>query len=296
VPEHGSLKIGRRRLAAELRRLRELAGLTGDEAAARLGWSGSKVSRIELNRTEVKSADLIKLLDLYGIAGELRSDLLALAQARRARGWWGSYSDVIQPDYAAYIELESEAETACCWSTQLVHGLLQTGKYARAIFESHDGWRPITAPGTIRRLVEVRLTRQRRVSQDGSLALTVVLDESVLLRRMGSAQVMREQLETLLEASRLPNVRVRVLTLAGAHPIGTGSFILLGFPSVPGIDPGADIVYIEQLTRNEVYVDEETEAFAYRRAFDQLVADSLDEEQSRELIARVADEVWSQPD
>jgi transcriptional regulator with XRE-family HTH domain len=295
VPEHGSPKIGRRRLATELRRLRERAGLTGDEVADQLGWSGSKISRIELNRTEVKSADLTRLLDLYGVGGMQRSDLMALAMARRTRGWWESYSDVIQPDYASYIELEAEAEVAHCWSTQLVHGLLQTEGYARAVMESHDRWLPITPPGTIRRLVEVRLTRQRRVTGDCSLALTVVLDESALLRRMGDAAVMREQLDYLQEVSRLSNVTIRVLPLAGDHPIGTGSFILLVFPSLQGIDPGTDIVYLEQLTRNEVYVDEETEAFAYRRAFDQLVADSLDPERSRELIARVADEVWSRP-
>jgi hypothetical protein len=88
---------------------------------------------------------------------------------------------------------------------------------------------------------------------------------------------------------------VRVLPLSGSHPLGTGSFALLVFPSVRGIGPGTDIVYVEQLTRNEVYVDEEAEAFAYRRAFDQLVADSLDPGRSRELIARVADEVWPRP-
>jgi transcriptional regulator with XRE-family HTH domain len=233
LPEHGSPKIGRRRLATELRRLRERAGLTGDEVADQLGWSGSKISRIELNRTEVKSADLTRLLDLYGVGGTQRSDLTALPMARRTRGWWESYSDVIQSDYASYIELEAEAE--------------------------------------------------------------VLLDESVLLRRMGDAAVMHAQLGHLQEVSRLPNVTIRVLPLGGAHPIGTGSFILLVFPSPQGIDPGTDIVYLEQLTRNEVYVDEETEAFAYRRAFDQLVADSLDPERSRELIARVADEVWSRP-
>jgi transcriptional regulator with XRE-family HTH domain len=112
VPEHGSLKIGRRRLAAELRRLRELANLTGDEVGERLGWSGSKISRMELNRTEVKSGDLTRLLDLYDVGGTHRTELLALAQAPRSRGWWEAYADVISPDYAAYIELEAEAKSA----------------------------------------------------------------------------------------------------------------------------------------------------------------------------------------
>jgi transcriptional regulator with XRE-family HTH domain len=293
VPEPGSLKIGRRRLAGELRRLRELASLTGDDVAEQLGWSGSKVSRIELNRTEVKASDLAKLLDLYGVAGDHRTELLALGTARRTRGWWEAYSDIIKADYATYIELESEAEHARCWSAQLVHGLLQTESYAQAIMESHDGWNPITPAGTIRRLVEIRLTRQRLVTQDRSLDLSVVLDESVLLRKMGDAQVMREQLEHLVDVSGLPGVTVQVLPLGGAHPVGTGSFAMLVFPPVGGMGPPADVVYVEQLTRNEVYADEEAEAHLYRLAFDQLIAEALDPEQSRDLIGRVAGEVWS---
>jgi transcriptional regulator with XRE-family HTH domain len=292
VSERGSLKIGRRRLAAELRRLRELANLTGDEVAEQLGWSGSKVSRIELNRTEVKSGDLAKLLDLYGVAGSHRTDLLALARAPRSRGWWEAYSGAISAEYAAYIELEAEAESALCWSAQLVHGLLQTEEYALAVIAADLSWMPTTPPGTIRQLVEVRLARQRAVTS-GGLALSVVLDESVLLRKMGTAEVMRAQLEHLVSVSRMPNVTVRVLPLAGSHPVGTGPFILLVFPPVLGTGPPADAVYVEQLTRSEVYADEEAEAYEYRLAFDQLAADSLDPEQSRELIARVASEVWS---
>jgi transcriptional regulator with XRE-family HTH domain len=289
VPEHGSLKVGRRRLAAELRRLRELAGLTGDEVAEQLGWSGSKVSRIELNRTEVKSGDLSKLLDLYGVAESQRADLLALARAPRSRGWWEAYSDAVSGEYAAYIALEAEAETAWCWSAQLVHGLLQTREYARAVITSTLGWMPTTPPGTIRQLVDVRLARQRIIT-GGGLALSIVLDESVLLRKIGDAQIMRAQLEHLVSASRMPNVMIRVLPLTGAHPVGTGSFVLLAFPPIPGMGPPADAVYIEQLRRSEVFADEETETYEYKLAFEQLTTEALDPEQSRDLIARVARE------
>jgi transcriptional regulator with XRE-family HTH domain len=293
VSEQGSLKIGRRQLAAQLRRLRELSNLTGDEVAEQLGWSGSKISRIELNRTEVKSGDLGKLLDLYGVAGAHRAGLLALAQAPRSKGWWEAYSDVIQPDYAAYIELEAEAAGALCWSPQLVHGLLQTPGYARAAIELHLDWTPTIPPSRIRQVVEVRMARQQHVTGSQTLALSVVLDESVLLRQMGDATVMRLQLEHLVQVSRLPNVLLRVLPLAGRHPIGTGSFALLTFPPVPGIDPPADVVYVEQLTRNMVYTGEATEAYEYRVAFEHLTEEALDSEQSRELIANVARETWS---
>jgi transcriptional regulator with XRE-family HTH domain len=293
VPEHGSLKIGRRRLAAELRRLRELASLTGDEVAGRLGWSGSKISRIELNRTEVKAGDLTRLLDLYGVHDRAhRDELLTLARARRSKGWWEAYSDVMPPDYAAYIELEAEAESALCWSAQVVHGLLQTEEYARAVMESPRHWMPTTSPGTIRRLVDVRLARQRIVTQSGSLRLSVVLDESVLLRQLGDPRVMSAQLDHLVRVSRLPNVTIGVLPLAGLHPVNSGSFALLVFPPVLDIGSPSDVVYVEH-ERNEFHVSEENEAHAYRLAFEQLATESLGPERSRELIARVAREAWS---
>lgn len=295
MPEHGSLKIGRRRLATELRRLRELASLTGEEVADQLGWSGSKISRIELNRTEVKSTDLIKLLDLYGVGGTQRTDLVALVQAPRNRGWWEAYSDAVDAEYATYIALESEAEAADCWSPQLAHGLLQTGDYARAVIEAHLAWMPTTPPAKVRRLVEVRLARQRVLSNQQLLSLSVVLDESVLLRQIGDRPVMRTQLEHLVRVSRLPNVTVRVLPLKGAHPLATGSFTLLAFPPILGIGPPSAVLYIEDLTRNHLYADEEADADAqntHRRAFDGLVSESLDPDQSRERIATVASQNW----
>ncbi|HEY3981953.1 MAG TPA: Scr1 family TA system antitoxin-like transcriptional regulator [Streptosporangiaceae bacterium] len=291
--ERGSLSIGRRRLAAELRRLRELAKLTGDEVAERLGWSGSKISRIELNRIGVKAADLARLLDLYGVRGKHRADLLTLARAPRSKGWWEAYSDVVAADYAAYIELEAEAASALCWSAQLVHGLFQTEEYARALMESHWRWMPVPPTSRIRRLVEVRLERQRQAMGGRPLSLTVVLDESVLLRRIGDAPVMRAQLEHLADVARHPSTTLRVLPLAAAHPVGTGSFILLSFPPVLGGEPVSDAVYVEQLTRNEAWVGEESLVYEYRVAFEQLAAEALDPDESRQLIDAVARRTWS---
>jgi transcriptional regulator with XRE-family HTH domain len=293
VHERGSLSIGRRRLAAELRRLRELAKLTGDEVAERLGWSGSKISRIELNRIGVKAADLARLLDLYGVRGKHRADLLTLAQAPRTKGWWEAYSDVVAADYAAYLELEAEAASALCWSALLVHGLFQTEEYARALMESHWRWMPVEPTSRIRRLVEVRLERQRQAMGGRPLSLTVVLDESVLLRRIGDAPVMRAQLGHLAEVAQHPNITLRVLPLAAAHPVGTGSFILLSFPPVLGGEPVSDAVYVEQLTRNEAWVGEEALVYEYRVAFEQLAAEALDPDESRRLIAAVARRTWS---
>ncbi len=133
MPEQGT-SVGGRRLAAELRRLREHAGLTGEEASERLGWSGSKLSRIELHRIGVKQADLRKLLALYGVDEGYRDELLALASESRQKGL-PQKAAARFPQVATYVYAEAEAESVWNWEPQVVPGLLQTPEYARAIAE-----------------------------------------------------------------------------------------------------------------------------------------------------------------
>jgi transcriptional regulator with XRE-family HTH domain len=292
MPEYGSPTVRRRRLAAELRRLRELAALTGDEVAERLGWSASKVSRIELYRTGIKTADLGELLELYGVAEDHRTELLALAREPRRKGWWEAYSDALPEEYAALIVLEAEAEYMGCWSPQLIHGLLQTADYARAVISAHMGSTIGLPPGKIRQRVEARLARQRIFTRDPQRRLDVILDQSALVRRISDTEVMRDQLEHLIEVSRQPNVTVRVLPLDGSHPIGTGSFSVLRFGPVPGIGPATEVVYIEQLSKTALYVEDEDEVFEYRQALEQLQQKSLTPEASRDLIAAIARDNW----
>lgn len=294
MPEYGSPTVRRRRLAAELRRLRERAGLTGEEVAEQLGWSGSKVSRIELYRTGVKAADLIRLLQLYGVSPDHQAELLALAREPRRKGWWEAYSDALPEEYAAYIVLEAEAVTMECWSPQLVHGLFQTADYARAVIDAHMDSTVSLPPGKIRQRVATRLERQQVLSRgDPPLELAVVLDQSVLLRQVGEPAVMREQLEHLLEVSERPNVTLSVLPLAGSHPIGTGGFAILHFSPVPGIGQSSDVVYVEQLSRTALYVEDEDEVHEYRQAFRRLEGRSLDPGLSRDLIATAIRGTWS---
>jgi transcriptional regulator with XRE-family HTH domain len=274
-----------------LRRLREQAGLSGDEVAVRLGWSGSKVSRIETHRTSVKPDDLLLLLDLYGVDKLQRGQLRALAEEQEGRGWWAAYSDALSEDYAAYISLESAATSIRTWSLQLIHGLLQTEDYARAVIEAHkDSTGPIPRGG-IRRLVETRLRRQEMLIRQNHTQLTFVLDEAVLLRRFGTPAVMKAQLESLTRAAQLPNVTLQILTLAGNHPIGTGSFAILQFAPVHGAALD-DVVYVEQLIQSS-YVENEAETFRYQQAYAQLIDEALDPSASVDLISRVAAERWS---
>lgn len=276
-----------------MRRLREHADLTGEDVAERLGWSASKVSRIELYRTGVKTADLTKLLELYGVTGIHQAELLALATEPRRKGWWEAYSDALPEEYSAYIVMEAEAESLEGWSPQLVYGLLQTPDYARAVIEAHMGSTVGLPPGKIRQRVQTRIERQQMVTGQRRLPLTVVLDQSVLMRRVGDARIMREQLDHLIEMSELDNVRIQVLPLDGSHPVGTGAFVLMRFAPVPGITQSTDVVYIEQLGRTALYVEDEDEVFDYRLALTRITERSLTPDETRDLIAKVAREDWA---
>jgi transcriptional regulator with XRE-family HTH domain len=291
VPEYGSPTVRRRRLAAEVRRLREGAGLTEEEVAERLDWSSSKLSRIELHRTGLKPHDLARLLELYQVSKAHRDELLALAREPRRRGWWEAYSDALPEEYAAFIGLEADAESESGWSPDIVYGLLQTEDYARALIRAHMG--SSISPDDIERRVETRMVRQHVVTRDEpSFTLSVVLDESTLLRLFGSESVMRKQMEQLIETSQLPNVNLHVLPLTGLHPVGTGEFVILKFAPAHGTRLH-DVVYIEQLTRSALYVEEEADTREYSFAFDRLVAEALDPARSRKLIKKTMRERWS---
>lgn len=293
MTDHGNPSVRRRRLAAELKRLREERNLTGDEVASTLRWSTSKVSRIENSRTGIKPADLGKLLAVYGVSGTHKEELLDLAREPRRKGWWEAYSDVLPEWYAGYVIIESEAEAILCWSPEIVTGLLQTEDYAFAVSDTQGS--SANSPGEVSRRVQARLRRQHLLGGDHPIQGTFVLDESVLLRRQGSSATMRGQLARLLELAARPNIAILVLPLASAsHPVTVGGgFLLLQFPPVPGIGPASDVVYIEQYAKSALYVEDEAETYQYRRAFEHIVEESLSADESAELIQRVSREIWS---
>lgn len=289
MTDPGSPTVRRRRLAAELRRLRERAGLTGDQVAQRLGWSASKISRVEHARIGVKPPDVESLLRLYGVEGTHRDELLSLAREAERRGWWERYSDALPPRYAAYIGMESEAETMWEWQPQVVPGLLQTEAYARQIIGLARSTATVP-PSEIERRIQTRLARQQVLTRNPPLALSVVLDESVLLRRFGDNLVMRTQLDQLAEMAQLPNITLQVLSLDGAKPVIAQHFVLLQFPRVHEIT-FHDVVHIEHMDA-VLYVEEEFPVYRYRLAFERLIAEALAPDESLELVSRVAREVW----
>jgi transcriptional regulator with XRE-family HTH domain len=288
----GSPTVRRRRLAAELRGIRESQGRSGDAVAAALRWSPSKISRYELARTALKPQEVERLLDYYKVGGSRRDLLLALAQDAARKGWWEEYADGLSTDYQQFIGLEHEASSIAIWHVEAVAGLLQTEAYARHIISSYSQVEPI-APGMIERLVRVRMRRQQVLSREPELELSLVLDESILKRRIGDDSVMYEQLQRLaLEADR-PNVSLRILPLDARHTVFGESFVIFGF----GPDNDAmmqDVVSTEHL-RNDFSVEGERETYLHRIAFQMLIDASLDPASSKALILKTAETHWANP-
>ena len=281
--------VRRRRLAAELREIRESKGKSGESVAAALKWSPSKISRYERARTGLRPRDVERLLDYYQIAGPRRALLLELAEDAAQKGWWEEFAESLSEDYRQFIGLEHEAATIAIWHIYVVTGLLQTESYARHIISSYGRVEPMT-PGMIGRLVRVRTRRQQVLDRDG-LQLSVVLDESVLKRRVGDESVMYEQLQHLAREADRPNLTLQILPLSAQHTVFGESFVIFGF----GADSDAmlqDVVSAEHM-RSGFSSEGERETYLHRIAYQMLAEASLDPAASRELILETAKSHWS---
>ena len=285
----GSPTVRRRRLAAELRGIRESKGKSGDTVAAALKWSPSKISRYERARTGLRPREVERLLDYYEITGPRRALLLGLAEDAAQKGWWEEFTDSLSEDYKQFIGLEHEATSMAIWHVDVVTGLLQTEEYARHIIGSYSRVEPV-APGMIGRLVRVRMRRQQVLDRDG-LQLSVVLDESVLKRRIGDEAVMYDQLQRLVKEADRPNLTLQVLPLDAQHSVFGESFVIFGF----GQDADAmlqDVVSTEHL-RSGFTLEGERDTYLHRIAFQMLVDAALDPVASRKLILETAESYWS---
>ncbi|MFG1680990.1 helix-turn-helix domain-containing protein [Nonomuraea sp. NPDC049269] len=279
--QQGSPTVRRLRLGQELRLLRERKKLTGARAAKDLGWSASKISRIEAAKTVPSAEDIKALAELYKIDSGKRDELFALLRDADQRGWWEDYEDALPEEYTRFLGLEAEATFQRNWEPQIVPGLLQTEDYAREVVLSVRGISRITHSG-VRSRVEARMDRQQRVlHRPQPSQLRFVLDEPALMRRFGEPSVMREQMEHLLEMSLLPHVSVQVLVMDALHPVNTGAFIHLKFAEFD------DVVYLEQLYTAH-FVDDLERVAGYEEAFDYIKSQALDEDESRVLIQRKA--------
>ncbi len=286
MPARSSPTVKRRRLAAELRRYRDQAGLTIEEVADRLEWSSAKISRIENARVSVLPRDVKFLLGVYGLTDQddAWEPLLSLARESRSRGWWQQYGEAVPDWFEIYVGLEAEATTISAYDAEFIPGLLQTAEYTRAV---HNAYLFTATDDEIEQRVQVRMARQTRLTNGDGPEVWFVLNEAVIRRKVGGRATMHDQLTRLVAATELPNVTVQVIPFdAGAHPSMDGAFSILGFPQET--DP--NIVYIEYQT-GALYLEKPDEVRRYRLIFDHLRAAALPVDTSRALIARQADEL-----
>jgi transcriptional regulator with XRE-family HTH domain len=272
--------IRRRRLGAALRRLREASGLSLHAVAEELGWSTSKISRIESAKIAVTPADVHALLSVLDTPSDDVDMLVSLASEHRQPGWWRQYAEVLPPWFEGYLSLESEAARLLAYESEVVPGLLQTEQYAAEIMRQSAYTQ---LPDEAARAAELRRARQVRLIDPDPLSLDVVINESALRRMVAGPDVMGAQLTRLLEASQLPNIALRVLPFAaGAHPGVDGSFTVLEFADLSN----PRIVYLDRMT-NSAYLDSLRDVAAYRHAHQQLHDAAASLSDSRKMITQL---------
>nr|WSZ96566.1 helix-turn-helix domain-containing protein [Streptomyces sp. NBC_00857] len=274
--------VRRRRLGQELRRLRELKGMTAEEVAERLLVSQSKISRLENGRRSISQRDVRDLCGVYEVEDQRIVDsLMQMAKDSRQQGWWHAFGDI---PYSVYIGLETDAASLRVYEPQVVPGLLQTKPYAEALI---NGALPESPVLDVEKRVGVRMRRQDRINApEAPLRLWAVVDEAALRRVVGDRQLMREQLEHLVEQSQLPHVTVQVLPFdMGAHPGITGHYAILEFPDAAD----SSVVYIEGVT-SDLYLEKSIDVQRYSVMYEHLRAQALNADQTRQYISDIAKE------
>jgi transcriptional regulator with XRE-family HTH domain len=271
----------RRRLAAELHRLRTASHLTLEEVADHLECSPAKISRIENGQVAVRIQDARELLDLYDVDEEQRTSLLQMVRQARGKGWWSDYADLLDESGQTLLSLEDEASSILVYETNLVTPLLQTRRYAWELISS----RTDSPLDLVQRMVDLRIARQRILDRPNAPKLNLVLDEAALRRAVSTRDVMREQCERLADAAGLPDISLRVL------PFGAGAHQAMGFPFqiFEFIDDDPHLVYVELLSHGQVFESAE-EVGRYRAAFSQVHERALPAEESQNFLEELAKE------
>ncbi|MFE9564244.1 helix-turn-helix domain-containing protein [Streptomyces sp. NPDC006487] len=271
--------VSRRRLGSELRRLREISGMTTQQVAERLLISQPKISLLENGHRLIKPRDVRDLCGLYGVQDQQRVDyLMQLATESGQQGWWNSYGDI---SYGAYIGLEAAAATIRFYEPMVIPGLLQTPAYAEAVIA---GTIPLANAEQAATRLQVRLRRQSRLGvARNPLRLWAVLDESALRRVVGSREVMREQLDHLIHLSAQPHITLQVLPHdVGAHPGVSGQFSLLEFSEATDVS----VVYLERFT-SDLYLEKRSDVLLYSDMYAHLQAQALSPVSTRRFIDEV---------
>ncbi|WP_031165016.1 helix-turn-helix domain-containing protein [Streptosporangium roseum] len=281
----GSSTVLRIVLGAQLRRLREQRHITLEAAGHAIRASHSKISRMELGRVGFRVRDVADLLTLYGVTDDdERQPLLALVERANVTGWWHNYNDILPSWFETYVGLEESATGIRNYEVQFVPGLLQSEGYARAVVKL--GF-PAAPEEELERRVRLRMARQRLLRGVEPPHLWAVLDEAVLRRPLGGAEVMREQIDHILQALELPNVTVQIVPFSvGGHAAAGGPFSILRFsqPDLP------DVVYMEQLT-SAVYLEKRDDVDRYLEVMERLCIEAEPASRTREILTRIREEL-----
>ena len=271
-------------LGGQLRRLREAADITPEQAGFEIRASRSKISRLETGRVKLKARDVKDLLTLYGVTDETaQAKILTLVKQSNTADWWSKYSDILPGWFEVYLGFESAASTIRSFEIQFVHGLFQTEDYARAVTRLG---RKAAPADEIEDRVRLRISRQALHTRQQPPKIWSVMDEAVLRRPVGGAAVMRGQLEHLLEMARMPHVTLQVVPFSrGGHAGESGSFTVLRFEErdLP------DVVYLEQLT-GATYLDQRSDVEQYLEVVDALSGEALTPDATKRFIEQVAKE------
>jgi transcriptional regulator with XRE-family HTH domain len=271
-------------LGSQLRMLREVKGITREEAGYAIRASGSKISRMELGRVSFKARDVTDLLNLYGVDEDETATLVALAVQANSPGWWHKYGDVLPDWFQVYVGLEEAASLIRLYEVQFVPGLLQTADYARAVVRLGQ---PGAAPEEIDRRISLRMGRQELLTKPGGPRLWAIVDEAALRRPIGGKEVMQAQLEQLILATEEPQVTLQVMPFrSGGHAAEAGAFTIMRFPE-PDLP---DVVYLEQLT-SALYLDKRDDVEKYTEVMERLSVESESPERSVDILSGMLEEV-----
>jgi len=276
--------VRRMLVGAQLRRLRTEKGLSREQAGEAIRASEWKIHRLENGQVGFKDRDIVDLLRFYGVddPGEV-ADFLVLAREANAPGWWHHYGDVLPQWFRAYVDLESAATLIRTYEGQLVPGLLQTEDYMRAVVGGgHVG----DLPEEAEHRVKLRMGRQLLLERADAPRLWAVVDEAALRRPVGGREVMRAQLERLMEATKLPNVTLQVLPFGvGAHPAMVGAFSVLRF----GDQELPDVVYVEHLT-SALYLSKREDVDQYLHVMESICVRSAAPNRTLEIVGNILNE------
>ena len=277
----GGPTVLRMLLGAHLRRLREAEGVSRETAGWEIRASESKISRMELGRVSFKERDVADLLTLYGVTDEEeREAWLTLARQANTPGWWQREGDILPSWFQAYLGLEAAAVLIRTYEVQFIPGLLQTPEYAKAVILLGHGNAP---PAEVERRVAVRMKRQQVLAREDPPQLWVVVDEGALRRPIGGPEVMRAQLRALVDATKLPHVRLQVIPFnVGGHAAAGGSFSILRFPE----QDLPDVIYIEQLT-SALYLDKRDDIDHYAAAMERLAVEAERPDRTGDILGKI---------